>query len=92
MTRQTTTTKGNIIPGMRYRDAPAAIEWLCKAFGFEKRLVVPGEGGTIRHSQLTLGNGMIMVGTAREDEFGKLLAVPDKGGPCGPKMMVQSRL
>ena len=25
----------SIIPTMRYRDAPAAIEWLCKAFGFE---------------------------------------------------------
>ena len=26
----------NIIPGMRYHDAPAAIDWLCRAFGFEK--------------------------------------------------------
>ena len=73
-------TKGNIIPTMRYRDAPAAIDWLCKALGFERRLVVPGGGGTIRHAQLTLGNGMIMVGTAREDEFGKLMTVPNKGG------------
>ena len=32
-----------IIPGMRYRNAPAAIEWLCKAFGFEKHLVVPDQ-------------------------------------------------
>ena len=23
-----------IIPSMRYRDAAAAIEWLCRAFGF----------------------------------------------------------
>ena len=23
-----------IIPRMRYKDAPAAIKWLCKAFGF----------------------------------------------------------
>ena len=72
--------KGNIIPCLRYRDAPAAIEWLCTAFGFERHLVVDGAGGTIRHAQLTLGNGMIMMGTAREDEFGKRLAVPDKGG------------
>ncbi len=71
--------KGNIIPAMCYRDAPTAIDWLCQAFGFERHLVVAGEGGTIRHAQLTLGNGMIMLGTAREDEFGKLLAVPNKG-------------
>ena len=54
-------TRARIIPSMRYRNAPAAIEWLCKAFGFEKHLVVPGEDGTIAHAQLTLGNGMIMV-------------------------------
>ena len=58
---ETQNTRARIISGMRYRNAPAAIEWLCKAFGFEKHLVVPGEDGTIAHAQLTLGNGMIMV-------------------------------
>ena len=32
----------SIIPAMRYRDAAAAIDWLCRAFGFERHLVVPG--------------------------------------------------
>ena len=55
----------NVIPGMRYNDAPAAIEWLCRAFGFEKHLVVPGEkDGEIAHAQLRYGNGMIMLGSA----------------------------
>jgi len=58
---ETQNTRARIIPSMRYRNTPAAIEWLCKAFGFEKHLVVPGEDGTIAHAQLTLGNGMIMV-------------------------------
>ena len=72
-----TNTKGNIIPGLRYADAPAAIEFLCRAFGFEQRLVVPGgDDGTIAHAQLTLGNGMIMLGTARDDEYGKLMSLP----------------
>ena len=33
-----------IIPGLRYKDAPAAIEWLCKALGFTEtsRLSQPG--------------------------------------------------
>ena len=62
-----------IIPSMRYHDAPAAIEWLCEAFGFERRLVVPGEDGSIAHAQLTLGGGMIMLGSARDDEFGGLV-------------------
>ena len=63
----------NIIPTMRYHDAPAAIEWLCEAFGFERRLVVPGEDGSIAHAQLTLGGGMIMLGSARDDDFGGLV-------------------
>ena len=37
-------TKATVIPCLRYRNAPAAIEWLYQTFGFEKHLVVPGEG------------------------------------------------
>jgi uncharacterized glyoxalase superfamily protein PhnB len=71
----------NIIPTLRYRDAKAAIDWLCRAFGFEKHLVVPGESGVIEHAQLTLGDGMIMLGSARDDDFGKLQKPPaDVGG------------
>lgn len=65
-------TVATVIPTLRYRDAAAAIEWLCKAFGFEKHLVVPGENGAIAHAQLIFGNGMIMLGSARDDEFGTL--------------------
>ena len=46
-----------------YDDAAAAIDWLCKAFGFEVRLKVEGEGGRIEHSELTYGDGLIMVGS-----------------------------
>ena len=53
-------------PCLRYRDVvQAAIEWLCRAFGFEKHLVVPGEGGTIAHAELSFGNGMIMLGSVK---------------------------
>jgi uncharacterized glyoxalase superfamily protein PhnB len=69
-----------IIPGMRYRNAPAAIEWLCKAFGFEKYLVVPGENNTIAHAQLTFGNGMIMLGSIKDNEFNRLMKQPDEIG------------
>ena len=44
-----------------YVDAPAAIDWLCRAFGFEVRLKIEGEGGSIQHSELTYGEGVIMV-------------------------------
>ncbi|MEL6277205.1 MAG: VOC family protein [Bacteroidota bacterium] len=64
------------MPTLRYRDAAAAIEWLCQAFGFEQHLVVPGENGAIAHVQLVFGNGMIMLGSARDDEFGGLQQPP----------------
>src|SRR5262245_37956929 len=57
----------NIYPSLFYDDAPAAIEWLCRAFGFTKRLVVPGPNGTVMHSELSLGAGVIMVGSARSE-------------------------
>ena len=73
-------TKATVIPCLRYRDAPAAIEWLCRAFGFEKQLVVPGKEGTIAHAQLSFGNGMIMLGSVVESEFGRFMKQPDEIG------------
>ena len=80
MTTLAKSTTATIVPSLRYRDAPAAIDWLCKAFGFEQHLVVPGEAGTIAHAQLVFGNGMIMLGSVRDDDFGRLqrpLDAPD---------------
>ena len=45
-----------------YQDAVKAIDWLCDSFGFEVRLKVEGEGGRIEHSELTYGEGLLMVG------------------------------
>ena len=73
-------TKATVIPCLRYRDAPAAIEWLCQAFGFEKHLVVPGEGETIAHAQLSFGNGMVMLGSVKESEFDRFMKQPDEIG------------
>ncbi len=75
-------TKATIIPVLRYRDAPAAIEWLCKAFGFEQHMVAPGQDGSVTHAQLSFGNGMIMLASVPriETEFGRLLRQPDELG------------
>jgi hypothetical protein len=53
-----------ISSGVFYEDAAKAIDWLCRAFGFEVRLKVEGEGGRIEHSELTFADGLIMVGSA----------------------------
>ncbi|MDX1418397.1 MAG: VOC family protein [Rubricoccaceae bacterium] len=65
-----------VVPALRYADASAAIDWLGRAFGFEPHLVVPGDGDAILHAQLTLGNGMIMLGSARDDAFGQAQKTP----------------
>lgn len=70
--QKSTATSPTIVPTIRYRDAAAAIDWLCDAFGFARHLVVPDGNGGITHAQLTLGNGMIMIGSARDDEFGQV--------------------
>lgn len=45
-----------------YKDPAAAIDWLCRVFGFEVRLKVEGEGGAIVHSELEFGrDALIMV-------------------------------
>ena len=73
-------TKATVIPCLRYRNAAAAIEWLCDVFGFEKQMVIPGDGGTIAHAQLSFGNGMIMVGSVQDSAFGRLMKQPDEIG------------
>ena len=65
-----------IIPTMRYRDAPKMMQWLCDAFGFQKHFVVEDGRGGLAHAQLTFADSMIMIGTARDDEFGKLQSTP----------------
>ncbi|RSZ58676.1 glyoxalase [Massilia atriviolacea] len=75
-------TRANVIPCLRYRDAPAAIDWLCHHFGFQKQLVVPGDNNTILHAQLSFGNGMVMLGStsAIDSEYSKLMKQPDEIG------------
>lgn len=59
--------KPSLYPCVFYRDAPAAIEWLVKAFGFEKLMIVPGSDGSIVHAELSYGLGAIMVGGANAE-------------------------
>jgi uncharacterized glyoxalase superfamily protein PhnB len=64
---------------LRYRNAAAMIDWLCDAFGFELRARY-GEGDIIHHAELTFGSSMIMLGTARDDDYGKMVGKPGSGG------------
>ena len=54
-----------ISSGLYYRDPARMIDWLCETFGFEVRLKVVGEDGQVQHSELSYGDGLIMVGPER---------------------------
>lgn len=82
MSENAMNVKATIIPCLRYRNAPAAIAWLCSTFGFEKNAVYPNEDGSIAHAQLSFGNGMIMLGSVLKTEspWGQLIKQPDEVG------------
>lgn len=80
MSAMVTNSTSTIMPAMRYRDANAAIEWLCKVFGFEKHAVYPGPNGTVGHAELTLGGGMIMLGSEKDDAYGRGFKSPGDVG------------
>jgi len=65
---------------MMYRHAPEAIEWLCHVFGFERRTVVPGPNNKVMHAELTLGDGMVMLGSAQDNKHSDFMKVPGEIG------------
>ena len=69
-----------IISSLRYRNAPAAIESLGRVFGLKKNLVVPDDSGGIVHAQLSFGDGMTMLGSVRDNEWGRFIRQPDEIG------------
>jgi uncharacterized glyoxalase superfamily protein PhnB len=74
-------TDQTIFPALRYRDAPAAIEWLGRAFGFEPRMVVDGPDGTVAHAELAYDGALIMLGSTRPPDADDYSAkVPSPGG------------
>jgi uncharacterized glyoxalase superfamily protein PhnB len=74
-----------------YQDAAAAIDWLCEAFGFEVRLKIEGDNGRIEHSELTYGEGLIMVGQESpetERDWKRSMRSPKSlGGACTQSIM-----
>jgi uncharacterized glyoxalase superfamily protein PhnB len=73
-------TNSAVMPTLRYRNAPAAIDWLCRVFGFERHAVYPGPEGTIGHAELKLGGGMIMLGSFKDDAYGRGFKSPEEVG------------
>lgn len=58
-----------LIPCLRYENAPEAIDFLCRAFGFTRHAVYADEADPtlIHHAQLLFRDQMVMLGSARDD-------------------------
>ena len=55
----------SIYPFLRYQDAPAVMDFLKRAFGFEEMARFEGPAGTIAHAEMNLGPCVIMLGSSR---------------------------
>ncbi|RZL10380.1 MAG: glyoxalase [Rubrivivax sp.] len=82
MSTSSSNSRATVVPCLRYRDAHQAIDWLCAAFGFERHAVHANADGSIAHAQLSLGNGMIMLGsvTPERSAWSQAIRQPDELG------------
>ena len=56
-----------IVPYLTYADAPAAIDWLCRVFGFEEIRRMETGDGRIGHAALTLLGEQVMISSAFDE-------------------------
>lgn len=56
------------IPALFYLDPFAALDFLERAFGFERTMVITDEHGNLGHSQMSFGSGLVMIGTEWSDD------------------------
>ncbi|WP_394848683.1 VOC family protein [Pendulispora brunnea] len=60
-----------------YYAKPGSFDWLVRVFGFSVRMKIPGPNDTVVHGELTLGNGLVMVGLPSESDDAK---TPEQAG------------
>ena len=70
MTQQVQAATSTMFPFTHYEDGQAAIDWLCEAFGFERREVHQGEDGTIAHAELAYGPSVFMLDSKADSGLG----------------------
>src|SRR5262245_61858516 len=73
-------SRSPVIPPVRYRDVPKAVDWLCRAFGMQVHRIVADAGGAPCYAELTVGGGMLMVAPIEDTPFGKRMVQPDESG------------
>ena len=77
-----------ISTGLLYHNAPEMIKWLCKVFGFEAKLIVPGLGNLIVHAHLVFGKGSIMISSAENYANPAFCKSPKEVGNVGTAELI----
>ena len=57
----------HVMPYLYYEDAAAALDFLAGAFGFTEKVKMTDDSGNVAHAEVTLGDGVIMLGTPSPD-------------------------
>lgn len=78
-------SRSPIIPCLRYKDAPAAIDFLCDAFGFARHAVYADDEdpSIVHHAQLVFDGHLVMLSSAMPGEWTELATmrtVAEAGG------------
>src|SRR5438093_2170173 len=53
--------KQRILPHLAYEDAPAALAFLCEAFGFKEKMRMPMGDGRIGHAEIAYQGAVVML-------------------------------
>jgi len=61
-------TKSPLTPALFYLDPFAALDFLERAFGFERVLVLTDEQGNLAHSQMNFRGAAVMIGSEWSDD------------------------
>lgn len=66
-----------------YKDPPAALDWLERAFGFERSMLITGQDGEFGHAEMRFGDGYVMIGS----EWAEFVASPESTGGKNTQMV-----
>ena len=61
--------RGSLMSAVVYRDPKAALKFLEAAFGFELFMLIEDDAGNLAHSEMRLGDSVLMVGNEWSDEY-----------------------
>src|ERR1700712_5725226 len=65
--------KQQIIPMLSYIDGAAAMDWLCRVFGFEENMRMLDGSGKLAHGELKMGESIVMLAQPTPDYEGPAL-------------------